>query len=286
MAGELITKDGQIEWRGTLLGAGTIYRLTNLEGWLDMPDVRDGDVDFDNLHGSQPGQLLLGRRIVTLSFTLSVSPPEFAAAQTTLRAITAPDENPVEEPLVVQWDGLKAMVNARCIRRTIPTPRNNAVGYTKGAIQWRATNPRILHLPQQSPSTSAPSGGTGGLIYPLTYPLVYGSAQAGGELLLSNDGNAAAQPVWRIVGASTGPLITNADTGQQLAFEPSYVLPAGDVVNLSTEDRSVLLDTGVSRSNVLQTRQWFTLPPGTTRIRFDSTDHQGTLQCLYYHTSM
>ncbi|WP_086852422.1 hypothetical protein [Amycolatopsis kentuckyensis] len=287
MAGELITKDGQIQWRGLLLGANSVYRLTNLEGWLDLPDMRDGDVAFDSYHGSQPGQLLSERRTVTLSFTISADPAGFAAAQKALRAATAPDENPAEEPLVVQWDGVKAMVNARCVRRSVPVPRSSGTGYTQGAIQWRATNPRVLHLPQivTSPVTPPVAGG-GGLNYPLVYPLVYGSAQSGGELVLENQGNAPAQPVWRITGASLGPVITAVDTGQQLAFDPAYQLPGGKKLLLTHENRSVLLDDGVSRSNQLVTRQWFTLPVGTTRVRFTSADGNGQLEALYYSTSM
>jgi hypothetical protein len=287
MAGELITKDGQVEWRGLLLGAGTSYRYVNLEGWLDLPDTRDGDIDFDNAHGSQPGQLLVGRRIVTLSFTMSLSTADFGVAQRALRAATALGENPVEEPLVVQWDGVKAMVNARVVKRSIPSPRDNGMGYSQGAVQWRATNPRQLHLPQiVAGPVSSPAAGTGGLLWPVTYPLVWGSAQSGGELVLTNAGNAPVQPVFRITGPSTAPVITNADTGAQLAFDPTYVLPSGKKLLLSYEDRSVLLDDGVSRSNQLITRGWFTLPVGTTRVRFTSADGQGLLEALYYSTSM
>lgn len=286
MAGELITQDGQAQWRGLLFGAGTPYKVTDLEGWLDLPDMRDGDVAFDSYHGWQAGQLLVDRRTVTLSFTISQDPVGFAAAEKALRAATAPSENPAEEPLVVQWDGVKAMANARCIRRSIPTQRSAASGYTQGAVQWRATNPRLLHLPQQiAGPISAPSAGSGGLIWPLTWPLVWGSAQSGGELLLTNAGNAPVQPVFRITGASTGPVITNADTGQQLAFASNYLLPSGNRVTLTHENRSVLLDDGVSRSNQLVTRQWFTLPVGTTRVRFTSADGQGLLEALYYSTS-
>ncbi|MFB9687710.1 hypothetical protein [Amycolatopsis plumensis] len=287
MAGELITKDGQVEWRGLLLGAGTAYRYADLEGWLDLPETRDGDIEFDNYHGSQPGQLLVGRRTVTLSFTMSLSTADFGAAQRALRAATAPSENPVEEPLVVQWDGVKAMVNARVIRRNIPSPRSNGMGYSQGAIQWRATNPRQLHLPQIiAGPVSPPTSGTGGLIYPLVYPLVYGSGQSGGELRLTNAGNAPAQPVFRITGPCTGPVITNADTGAQLAFDPAYALPSGAQLLLSYEDRSVLFPDGVSRSNQLITRGWFTLPVGTTRVRFTSANGLGQLEALYYSTSM
>lgn len=288
MAGELITQDDQLEWRGTLLGATTAYRWRDLEGWLDLPEVRDGDLDFDNFHGAQPGQLLLGRRTITYTFVLNGAAADFAAQQKTLRAITAFDENPVEEPLVIQTEGLRAMANARVIRRSIPRPPNNASGFSVGAIQWRATNPRLLHLPQQLVGpVSPPVAGGGGLLWPLTYPLVWGSTPSGGELLLTNNGNSAVQPVFRVLGASTGPVITNADTGAQLAFDPAYLLPAGSRVTLTYENRSVLLDDGVSRSNQLITRGWFTLPAGaTTRVRFTSADGQGQLEALYYSTSM
>ncbi|MEV0698219.1 hypothetical protein AB0I53_09905 [Saccharopolyspora sp. NPDC050389] len=68
-------------------------------------------------------------------------------------------------------------------------------------------------------------------------------------------------------------------------FDDTYTLPAGHPLMLTTQDRSVLLSTGVSRSNVLVRRQWFTLPPGDTRVRFETSDGTGQLECLYYHTS-
>lgn len=284
--GDLITTDGQIEWRGVLLGVDTPYELVQLEGWQDLPDFRDGDAELANQHGYQPGQLHADRRIVTLSFELGdPDPAAFRAAELGLRRITAPDENPAEEPLVVQWQGIKAMVMARCVRRMIPTPVEYHYGLTRGAIQWRTTNPRLLHLPQQSFTTSPPAAGGGGLIWPLVWPLVWGTAQSGGELVISNDGNAHAQPMWRISGPCTRPVIRNADTGTELVFDAAYTLPAGQTLVLTTQDKSVLLATGVSRSNQLERRQWFTLPPGDTRVRFETSDGTGQLECLYYHTS-
>ncbi|MCI2421513.1 phage tail family protein [Saccharopolyspora sp. K220] len=285
-AGDLITTDGQIEWRGALLGVDTAYGLVQLEGWQDLPDMRDGDAELDNQHGYQPGKLLADRRIVTLSFELGErSEADFRAAELELRRITAPDENPAEEPLVVQWQGIKAMVMARCTGRLIPTPVEYFYGLTRGTIQWRATNPRLLHLPQQSSTTSPPAAGGGGLMWPLQWPLAWGAAQSGGEIVLTNTGNAHAQPVWRITGSCTRPVVRNADTGDQLAFDDTFTLPAGQTVVLTTQDKSVLLTTGVSRSNRLARRQWFTLPPGPTRIRFETSDGGGQLECHYHHTS-
>ncbi|WP_190821482.1 hypothetical protein [Saccharopolyspora pogona] len=115
----------------------------------------------------------------------------------------------------------------------------------------------MLHLPQQSFTTSPPTAGGGGLVWPLVWPLVWGTARGGG-LVVTNDGNAHAQPVWRITGPCTRPVIRNADTGAELAFDSEYTLPEGQTLVLTTQDKSVLLSTGVSRSNRLERRQWFT----------------------------
>jgi hypothetical protein len=285
-AGDLITVDRQLEWRGLLLGSGTPYGLVQLEGWIDRPDLRDGDVDRDDQHGAHPGRLLVGRRTITMTFKIVRRLAEFRAAVAELQRATSPDENPVEEPLVVQLDGVKAMVSARCTGLIIPTERQYALGFTQGVVRWRATNPRKLRLPQLSPATTPPTPGGGGLAFPLVHPLVFGAGQAGGELTLTNAGGAHVQPVWRLTGPCLGPRITNADSGARLWFEDGYQLPANQVLDLTTADRSVLLASGVSRNNQLARREWFTLPPGATRVRFESQDGTGHLACLYHHTDL
>jgi hypothetical protein len=288
MAGELITRDRQIEWRGTLLGSATPYRVVNLEGWLDRPDMRDGDLDRDNGHGSQPGQLLVGRRTITLTFRIVRPPGEFPAAVAELQRVTAPDENPVEEPLVIQWDGVRAMVWARCTGLLVPTGRRYTVGVTEGHVRWRATNPRLLRLPPLSPSTSTATPTAGGLVFPLVFPLVGSSGNTGGELALPNAGRAHAQPVWRITGPALGARITNLDTGQRLWLDTAFTVPAGQHLDLTTEDRTVrLAPSEVSRSAQLVRREWFTLPPATTtRVRFETATGTGQLTCHYHHTDL
>ncbi len=284
--GDLLARDGQLEWRGLLLGAGTPYRLRSLKGWGDLPDVRDSDVALSTEHGYQPGRMLLGRRTVTLSFLLSQDRATFRRSVLALQRATAPREGDAEEPLVVRVDGETTMVHARCVGRILPTDRHYAVGRTEGVIRWRATNPRRLHLPSQAHSTTAPEPGTGGLVWPLVWPLVWGEAQSGGEIVAYNEGTAAAQPVWRITGPCLGPSIQNADTGRTLAVNPSYMVPAGQRLTLRTEGRTALLGGGVSRANQLVQRGWFTLPPGRTRVRFNSEDGRGRLELLYYSTSL
>lgn len=286
-AGDLITRDGQIEWRGTLLGSGTPYRLVDLEGWLDRPDMRDGDVDRDNQHGAVPGQLLVGRRTITATYRIVRPMREFMAAVAELQRVTAPAEIPAEEPLVIRWDGVTALVWARCTGLIVPTGLRYQVGVTEGYVRWRATNPRRLRLPQLSPSTGPAQPPTGGLVFPLRFPLVFSGGRAGGVLSLTNAGSAPAQPVWRITGPAVGARITDVDTGRRLWLTDAFTVPAGQQLDLSTEDRTVrFVPSGVSRSNELLRREWITLPPGTTNVRFETLNNAGQLTCRYHHTDL
>ncbi|GAA1716397.1 hypothetical protein GCM10009745_76120 [Kribbella yunnanensis] len=263
-AGELITADGQLEWRGTLLGTDSPYRMTNLQGWLDLPDARGDDPDRPNRHGSFQGSQVMGKRTITLTYLIKGVPiEEFGAVITKLRSITAPTEQPVEEPLVIRLDGETWQVNARCTRRTISVERFYAIGYTTGAVQWQATDPRIYSLVDQTAATGLPSPPTDGLEFPLVFPLKFGTGRPGGRLTLVNSGGAASWPVWEIRGPVSGPIIANRDTGQRLVFDPAFTVGAGQTLVIDTDARTVLLN-GVNRSDRLFTREWFPIPAGTS----------------------
>lgn len=265
-SGDLITRDGQLEWRGTLLGAGTVYGWRGIEGWLDLPQTRGNDVDRPGQHGAFPGQLLVQSRTVTFSYLMSPRrnrPGDFTAAVDRLRAITTPSENPDEEPLVIQLGGRRQQVLARCTRRQVPTGREFDVGYVAGALQWVATDPRLLELPAYTASTPLSAAGTGGLGFPMRFPLRFGAAHRGGIITWTNTGTAQAWPVWRITGPVRGPSITRRDTGQTLEFDPDWTVPAGQTVEVDTLARTVLFaGSGVSASDRLFTRGWFSFPPG------------------------
>jgi hypothetical protein len=175
-AGDLITADGQLEWRGTLLGSGSPFRMSKLEGWLDLPEMRADNPDRPGRHGGFQGNQLAGQRTVTLSYLVKGVPAaEFGAVVTTLRTITAPAERPLEEPLVVRLDGESWLANARCVRRTINVEKYYALGYTTGAIQWQATDPRLYSVAEQRDVTALPSPPADGLPFPLTFRLVFGT---------------------------------------------------------------------------------------------------------------
>ncbi|QIS13583.1 phage distal tail protein [Nocardia arthritidis] len=273
-AGDLITADGQIEWRGTLLGSASPYRMVRLEGWQDLAEVRGQDLPRPNRHGLFQGTQLMGKRVITLTYLVKGVPlAGFGAVIAKLREITAPTEHPVEEPLVARLDKQSWLANARCTRRTIDVAKYYSVGYTTGAIQWVATDPRLYSPAESTAQTGLPQPAVDGLVFPLRFPLVFGTGKPGGMLLARNDGDVAAWPVLEIVGPVRGPVIVNRETGQRLVFDGDFAIDAGQRLVIDTDARTVLLN-GVSRNDKLLTRQWFPIPAhGSVRIGFTASDH-------------
>lgn len=270
-AGDLLTGDGQVEWRSTLLGTGTMWRLDSLTGWLDLPDFRGDDQPRPSRHGVFPNASLMSKRVVQATFvSKGVGLAGFPAGVAALQALTAPTESPVEEPLVIQLNGQKWLCNARLKKRAIgPVDKRYAVGYTTLAIQWEATDPKLYSPAVHTMSTGLATAASTGLPFPLQFPLDFGSGPVGGYLSgVTNAGWVASWPQFTITGPATGPIVTNHDTGDRLLFNPTFVVSAGQTLTIDTDLRQVALQ-GVPANNQLFTRSWFPLLPGIpTRIDF------------------
>lgn len=294
-AGDLITADWQIEWRGVLLGSGTPYGWRELDGWLDLPGMRIGDQPRPGRHGAYAGQQLADERVITWELTvLPYGSVSFAAAVDTLRRITAAEEAPDEEPLVIRLSGTSWLANARCTRRSLPADRMYTAQASPAVIQWVATDPRLYSPQQQQLTVGLPSPGAGGLVFPLVFPLTFGTGLAGGNLAVTNTGTVTTWPTWQITGPVTGPVITNVDTGQQLQFDPAFVVGAGQTLIIDTDAKTVTLQ-GVNRRDRLFVADWFglrgVLPNGSatpTNVRFTAAGGftAGTLTALWRHATI
>ncbi|TCO64391.1 hypothetical protein [Actinocrispum wychmicini] len=213
MTGELITRDRQIEWRGLLMGAGTRIKVTAVTGWLDLPEQRGNDPILTGRHGTYPGQRLSSGRTITADLSITAPAEEFPRLLDTLRQATAPDEDPVEEPLVIRVRGQAWMVWARCTRRAIPTDRAFLVGHTRASVQWQATDPRLYSVTEQTAETGLPAPAQGGLRFPLAFPLDFGPGRTGGELVAENLGHVPTWPALDVLGPCPGPVITVTSGG-------------------------------------------------------------------------
>ncbi len=101
----------------------------------------------------------------------------------------------------------------------------------------------------------------GGRTYDKTYDWNYGAAgNPGGEMVVVNQGDLDAYPVFTVTGPADTPVIQNATTGEQ--FTINYDIPAGETVTVDAR-------TGeVTPGNVRLAGRPFTLAPGANTIRW------------------
>lgn len=280
-AGDLITVDGQIEWGGVLLGSGTPYRWLSLTGLEDLPGIDSGNVSRPARHGSWPGIAYAQERTITYSSQMSTDPAGFGAAVRALRQATALSPLGVDEPLVIRTRGGETrLMYGRVRARALPNEPGAGIGRAKATIQWVCADPRLYSVTEHSVTIPQPSAGSG-LVYPITYPLDFGTAGDSGSRLVDNAGDIAASPVLTITGPCTTPSVTQVATG--VVFELGLTLAAGESVVIDTGAGTVLLggvaDRLFSMTSASVPPELFTLPPGETELAFRAAVYGGGASC-------
>lgn len=288
--GGLITSDFQIQLGanagGLLLGAGTPYDVIELDGWDDLPPYSLTDVNKPNAPGAWAGPMYPQERTITATvqvagtpgFSGSPSTAQYSANLDALRAITNPGaDTTIEWPIVIQQAGRQLMASVRCQQRSMPTTLGYASpGQDKATLQLVATDPRRYALAVQSASCGLYSA-TGGLAYPITYPLNWGTIISSGTLQIVNAGDTATPPLLTITGGGNTPSITRQDTGQSLLIDLN--LQPTDTLVIDTLNEQLLLD-GSSvyaaldpSSDALSS---FLIAPGTTTLGLSVASGTGT----------
>lgn len=275
MAG-LVTQDWQVEFDGLLLGAGTPYYLTSLKGFLDLAGVRAPMTQRPRQHGGYIEPHYASGATRDLDFNIQgTSSVAFTQAVNTLRAQTYPQAT--TRPLWVQLPGVGLLTaQAQVINRSIPVIQEYTAGLVTGAaLQFYMPDP-FWYGPTQSGTTGLPST-SGGLVYPLSYPLAYGTTVSG-AVSCRNVGSEATPPLFTVVGPiSPGFTITSIE--DQLSLTYTGALGANDTVVINTADGSVWLNTVSDRRQNLAYSTWPSIPaanpatgaPGVRTFAFTTT---------------
>ena len=254
--------------KGVVDDQGTVWYLTGVEGWSDAPPPRTSLTPRAGEHGGFDGPAFLDMRALTVN----------GIAVCTDRISTWRSRDIFTSVLGDPALGLSTVVvtQAGYLTRRMLVRRSGdnktqliAPNVFKFSMILVAPDPRRYADTLSSQAVGLPTVGGGGLVYPLVYPLTYGSGTSGGQMALINLGTMSTWPLWLVTGPVTGPVITNTDTGQRLEFDPTFDVPAGQVMTVDPNVKTVFL-AGVSRRDRLFTAQWFDLDPGTVNIRFSS----------------
>lgn len=279
--GSLITRDGQIQWAGLLMGPGTPYEIdrTGLTGWDDLPALDTGDIPRPDQHGAWPGARWAQPRLV--GTTVWLLPPSTAdARQVTAAFRAATGVGGGEQWLAVRLHGETLAVRARISRRVVPQDRGYvSQGTAKASLQWTATDPRRFGAVERQGRATLPVSEPG-LVWEdaaglgLSWPLDWGGTGGAGTLTAVNAGGAPAHPVVEFHGPVRRPTLTRLSDGLRLQYD--IVLGVGDVLTVDTEAGTVLLNGTASRLYTATSQsapeQLFQLEPGGTGLAFHSDD--------------
>ncbi|MFD5591936.1 phage distal tail protein [Streptomyces asoensis] len=286
-AGALVTQPGHVQYGDLLLGPGTAYRWRSLTGWGDLPALDSGSVQRSDAHGAFPGLLLAQSRTIGVDGLVVRAPAaQIGEVVGRLEAGTTPRVD--EIPLVVWLDERGPLLSyARATRRAVPTTTGYRLGtIVGGAIEWVATDPRRYALAEQAATARLPAAEPG-LVWPVAWPLDFGTPGSTGRVAVANVGNADTHPVVEFRGPVTAPSLTNITTGDVLEYD--LPLAAGDVLVVDTLAGTVVLNGTASRIYAATTRsvpeRTFTLAPGTTTLMFraapGSTDPAASVVVRY-----
>ncbi|MEV8056570.1 phage tail protein [Streptomyces antimycoticus] len=272
---DLITQDGQIQWRGLLLGETTPYVGEQLTGWDDIPDLDVATVSMPTQHGAWPGQLLAGVRELEFDFMiLSDDLAQFADVLASLRTATAIRQT--ESDLVVQLAGARRLMRGRVIRRALPADRMYTRGEPSGSIVWQCADPRRYDVQELSTWAALPSAEQGlnwqspPAAGSLDWGLDFGTPGAMGTATAYNAGDTAAHPVVEFRGPIRQPSVTQLETGRVLEYD--VALTESDVLTVDCRAGTVTLNGVASRLSTVTTRSTperaFQFEPGTTTLAF------------------
>jgi hypothetical protein len=270
--GSLITRDGQVQWAGLLMGPGTPYEIDSagLTGWEDIPDFDTSDADRPTAHGSWPGsRYAKPRKVAGQMWVLPAAPGDatLATMRALRRALSLADE---ERWLTVRLHGELLTARARVSQRVLPLDRVYVQqGVAHAAVQWQADDPRRYSADQQTLSTSPPEPETG-VVFPLSFPLDFGQATSTGDISAQNTGSAPTQPVITFSGPCSNPTVTEQTTGRRLRYE--IALTADDQLAVDTMAGTVTLNGTASRRHTAAAdsgpEELFAFAPGDFELSF------------------
>lgn len=124
------------------------------------------------------------------------------------------------------------------------------------------------------------SGGSGRGLLPQLTKLKVASTQALGEISVTNDGDVASYPLWRI----DGPINNFTATDGTLTFTFASLVEEGETIFVDTETNRVYDQTGANRYSILGSApKLFPFQPGSSTITVggDDTTASTIIHCSY-----
>lgn len=270
--------DGTATLRGLTTGTGTDYVwVGEPAGLLGTADVRDADEAFPRRDGLIGSDDFLGGRRVTFEIVINkLTRVDGEVAAAALSASFAPSA--VDEWLDVRVTGSPAEYSLRGRPRGVVVVADER--FVGGAVAARctfvATDP-VRYGPESSVLISLVSPGSG-LMYPVTYPVVYsGGGSGSGTAPALNAGTTDVDWSATLTGPLTNPRLALDGSGRFVRVLATVA--AGETVVLDSATSSILLNGLAPRPSWFAPgSRWFRLAAGSNSLTFTADAGSGT--CL------
>lgn len=250
---------------------GVRWSLTTFDGWDGSPSPTLELTQRARGHGATDSESFLTPRILSMAGLIhGTGMADIEAAFDRLNAAVKLD--PFE--IVVPESGRLRNAMVRRRGEVIPTWHSDKLaGYS---VLVSAKDPRKFG-DLVSHTTRLPFS-SGGLTFPVMFPVTFTGTSATGTVTVNNPGNTEA-PVWlRIDGPipAGGWSVTHVGKKRSLTFASSLALAAGEFLTVDMDRKEVLAQGQAPRSGYVTSRGWFSLDPGENVIAFSSVNYSAT----------
>ena len=246
-------------------GAGWVYDNATLDSWYRLPDTDPRISKRPNAHGDYGlGQVFTRshRPDVVGQFYGQTSTDALVARQR-LSAMFADGQS-----LTMRVTDDLGTTSRTVWLLEIDTDFRHDFAHFPFDVSLVAPDPR-RYAPETSSSDGMPTAGSG-LVWPLGTSVSglfwdWGTSGVAGQVSFTNTGVAPTLPRIHVGGGgafANGFRVTEIETGREIVLERDTT--TGEVVVLDSRTQRATIGTG-DVSAFLSSRQWFSIPPGTTR---------------------
>lgn len=261
-----------ITFRGLNLGDGSLYRVTEIDGWEDLPAITNGSAPKPRASGSWAGGLTMRDRVITMSVEIDGDPEdEWFTTRPKRELLRAMQPTEEESPLYIYlgFNDEPTIANVRVTALSMPTKLGHG-HLAKAVIEFTATDPRKFAAARQTQQTP-PSRPRAGAAYGQPYGFKYAeSAGPQGSFVARNAGDAPAPVEFEILGPIRQPSITLIDDAGARRTQFNIDLGATDRLVIDTSKTAVSLN-GADRFDLAMGAIIGTLTfrPGETTVVFE-----------------
>lgn len=140
--------------------------------------------------------------------------------------------------------------------------------YAAWGVSLFCPDPRLFASALTSGSYDPTDAGSGGLTFPLEFPLVFGVGVGAGSLVVDHEGTVPTPPVLVAHGPVTNPILDNDTTGLSI-YTRDCGLSLGDTLTLDVRERTVVLNGSTHRPDLVDVARtsWWDVAPGANQLR-------------------